>query len=76
MICRASYVLWDDPESIRPRPLDQNKNFQDIAAILGIDEFNENDKLGDCVRKIERFFSRSFFVGERLTGVPGCCVRL
>ena len=36
---------------IRPRPLDQNKNFRDIAAILGIDEFNENDKLEDCVRK-------------------------
>jgi F-type H+/Na+-transporting ATPase subunit beta len=51
-------------------------DLQDIAAILGIDEFNENDKLGDCVRKIEHFFSQPYFVAERLTDIPGCRVWL
>ena len=37
---------------IRPRPLDPNKDLQDITAILSIDEFNENDKLGRCVFSI------------------------
>jgi F0F1-type ATP synthase beta subunit len=30
------------------------------TSILGIDELNENDKLGDCVCKIERFFPTRF----------------
>jgi len=61
---------------IRPRPLDPNKNLQDANAILGIDELNENDKLRDCVRKIERCFFSHPFLAERLTGIPGCRMRL
>ena len=59
------------------RVLQRYKDLQDIIAILGIDELSEDDKLiVSRARKIERFFSRPFFVAERFTGIPGRYVPL
>ena len=50
---------------------------QDIIAILGFDELNEDDKLiVSRARKIERFFSQPMFVAEQFTGQPGRYVPL
>ncbi len=57
--------------------LQRYKDMQDIIAILGIDELSEDDKLlVSRARKIERFFSQPFVVGEQFTGVPGIYVPL
>lgn len=59
------------------RVLQRYKDLSDIIAILGIDELSEDDKvLVARARKMERFFSQPFFVGERFTGYPGRYVRL
>ena len=59
------------------RILQRYKDLQDIIAILGIDELNEDDKLVVFrARKIERFFSQPMFVAERFTGLPGRYVPL
>jgi len=56
--------------------LQKYKDLQDIIAILGVDELSEEDKLTVArARRIERFFSQPFFVGEVFTGVPGQFVR-
>jgi F-type H+-transporting ATPase subunit beta len=52
--------------------LQRYKDLQDIIAILGIDELSEEDKLTvGRARRIQRFMSQPFFVGEQFTGVPG-----
>ncbi len=52
--------------------LQRYKELQDIIAILGMDELSTEDKLAvDRARKIQRFFSQPFFVGEKFTGIPG-----
>lgn len=57
------------------RVLQRYKDLQDIIAILGIDELNEDDKLiVTRARKIERYFSQPFYVAERFTGIPGAYV--
>ncbi len=54
------------------RVLQRYKDLQDIIAILGFDELNEDDKLVvSRARKIERFFSQPMFVAEQFTGRPG-----
>ncbi len=54
------------------RIMQRYKDLQDIIAILGIDELSEDDKLiVSRARKVERFFSQPFFVGEVFTGLPG-----
>jgi len=59
------------------RVLQRYKDLQDIIAILGIDELNEDDKLiVSRARKIERFFSQPMFVAEQFTGIPGVYVPL
>jgi F-type H+-transporting ATPase subunit beta len=59
------------------RVLQRYKDLQDIIAILGIEELNEDDRLiVTRARKIERFFSQPMFVAERFTGVPGKYVPL
>jgi F-type H+/Na+-transporting ATPase subunit beta len=59
------------------RILQRYKDLQDIIAILGIDELNEDDKLiVSRARKIERFFSQPMFVAEQFTGIPGRYVPL
>ena len=52
--------------------LQRYKDLQDIIAILGVDELSEEDKLiVGRARRIERFLSQPFFVGEVFTGIPG-----
>lgn len=52
--------------------LERYKELQDIIAILGIDELSEEDKLiVSRARKIQRFLSQPFHVGEQFTGIPG-----
>jgi F-type H+-transporting ATPase subunit beta len=59
------------------RVLQRYKDLQDIIAILGFDELNEDDKLiVSRARKIERFFSQPMFVAEQFTGRPGAYVPL
>jgi F-type H+-transporting ATPase subunit beta len=57
--------------------LQRYKDLQDIIAILGIDELSEEDKLIVArARKIQKFLSQPFNVGEQFTGVPGKYVPL
>ncbi len=57
--------------------LQRYKDLQDIIAILGIDELSEDDKLTvQRARKIQRFLSQPFFVGEQFTGLKGKYVKL
>src|SRR5204863_1520569 len=52
--------------------LQRYKELQDIIAILGLDELSEEDKvLVSRARKIQRFLSQPFFVGEVFTGLKG-----
>ncbi|HUY06095.1 MAG TPA: F0F1 ATP synthase subunit beta [Acidimicrobiales bacterium] len=55
--------------------LQRNRELQDIIAILGLDELSEEDRLTvSRARKIQRFLSQPFFVGEVFTGLPGVYV--
>ena len=55
--------------------LQRYKELQDIIAILGLDELSEDDKVAvSRARKIQRFLSQPFFVGEVFTGLPGIFV--
>jgi F-type H+/Na+-transporting ATPase subunit beta len=55
--------------------LQRFNELQDIIAILGIDELSEDDKIVvSRARKIQRFLSQPFFVGEKFTGVKGVYV--
>ena len=52
--------------------LQRYKELQDIIAILGMDELSPEDKiLVARARKVQRFFSQPFFVGEKFTGIKG-----
>ena len=52
--------------------LQRYKDLQDIIAILGIDELSDEDKLAvSRARKLQRFLTQPFFVGETFTGRPG-----
>jgi F-type H+-transporting ATPase subunit beta len=55
--------------------LQRYKELQDIIAILGIDELSEEDKLTVArARKVQKFLSQPFFVGEVFTGLKGIFV--
>jgi F-type H+-transporting ATPase subunit beta len=55
--------------------LQRYKELQDIIAILGLDELSEEDKVTVTrARKIQRFLSQPFFVGEVFTGLKGIYV--
>lgn len=57
--------------------LQRYRELQDIIAILGLDELNEDDKvIVSRARKIERFLSQPFFIAEQFTGLKGCYVPL
>jgi F-type H+/Na+-transporting ATPase subunit beta len=57
------------------RVLQRYQELRDIIAILGMDELSEDDKqLVYRARKIQKFFSQSFFVAEVFTGNPGVYV--
>lgn len=52
--------------------LQRYKDLQDIIAILGVDELSPEDKLTVTrARKIQRFLTQPFFVGEAFTSIPG-----
>jgi F-type H+-transporting ATPase subunit beta len=55
--------------------LQRFKELQDIIAILGMDELSEEDKVTvSRARKVQRFLSQPFFVGEKFTGMKGIYV--
>ena len=57
------------------RVLQRYRDLQDIIAILGIDELSEEDKATVArARRLQRFASQPFFVGEVFTGRPGVYV--
>ncbi|WP_198546678.1 F0F1 ATP synthase subunit beta [Helicobacter pylori] len=57
--------------------LQKYKDLQDIIAILGLDELSQEDKkIVERARKIEKFLSQPFFVAEVFTGSPGKYVTL
>lgn len=52
--------------------LQRYKELQDIIAILGMEELSEEDKVTVArARKIQKFLSQPFYVGEQFTGTPG-----
>jgi F-type H+-transporting ATPase subunit beta len=54
------------------RVLQRYRDLQDIISILGIDELSEEDKSTVArARRLQRFMSQPFFVGEVFTGRPG-----
>ena len=59
------------------RVLQRYKDLQDVIAILGIEELSDEDQLTvSRARKIQRFLTQPFFVGEVFTGLPGKYVSL
>jgi F-type H+-transporting ATPase subunit beta len=59
------------------RILQRYKDLQDIIAILGMEELSEEDKQTVArARRIQRFLTQPFFVGEVFTGKPGKYVAL
>jgi len=57
--------------------LQRYKELQDIIAILGMDELSEEDKVTvNRARKIQKFLSQPFSVGEQFTGIKGKYVKL
>ena len=57
--------------------LQRYKELQDIIAILGLEELSDEDKLVvSRARKVQKFLSQPFFVGETFTGRPGKYVSL
>lgn len=59
------------------RILQRYKDLQDIIAILGMEELSDEDKLTvSRARKIQRFLTQPFFVGEAFTGIAGKYVSL
>jgi F-type H+-transporting ATPase subunit beta len=59
------------------RVLQRYKDLQDIIAILGMEELSDEDKQTVTrARKIQRFLTQPFFVGEVFTGVAGKYVKL
>jgi F-type H+-transporting ATPase subunit beta len=56
--------------------LQRYKELQDIIAILGLDELQEEDKLIVArARKVQKFLSQPFRVGEAFTGLQGKYVK-
>ncbi|MDQ1532996.1 MAG: F-type H+/Na+-transporting ATPase subunit beta [Actinomycetota bacterium] len=52
--------------------LQRYKELQDIIAILGLDELSEEDRITvSRARKVQKFLSQPFFVGEVFTGLKG-----
>lgn len=55
--------------------LQRYRELQDILAILGMDELDEQDRLTiQRARKIQRFLSQPMFMAEVFSGIPGVYV--
>ena len=62
---------YDAAQSVR-RVLQRYKDLQDVIAILGIEELSDEDQVTvGRARRIQRFLTQPFFVGEVFTGMPG-----
>lgn len=74
----APHIVGDRHYAIATRVqevLQRYKELQDIIAILGLDELSEEDRVTVTrARKIQRFLSQPFFVGEVFTGLKGIYV--
>lgn len=67
---------YDTAQGVK-KVLQRYKELQDIIAILGMEELSDEDKLTVTrARKIQRFMSQPFFVGETFTGREGKYVTL
>ena len=52
--------------------LQRYRDLQDIIAILGIEELSEDDKIAVArARRVQRFLTQPFFVGQTFTGMEG-----
>ena len=59
------------------RVLQRYRDLQDIIAILGIEELSDEDRTTvGRARRMQRFLTQPFFVGEVFTGFPGRYVQL
>ncbi|MBP5344136.1 MAG: F0F1 ATP synthase subunit beta [Alphaproteobacteria bacterium] len=59
------------------RILQSYKSLQDIIAILGVDELSDEDKkIVQRARRLQRFLTQPFVVGENFTGQKGVIVPL
>ena len=57
--------------------LQRFKDLQDVIAILGVEELSDEDKeIVSRARKIQRFLTQPFYVGEVFTGIPGKYVKV
>ena len=57
--------------------LQENKELQDIIAILGVDELSEEQKIVVArARRIEQFLSQNTYTAKQFTGVEGSTVPL
>ncbi len=57
--------------------LQENKDLQDIIAILGVDELSEEQKVVvSRARRIEQFLSQNTYTAKQFTGVEGSTVPL
>ncbi len=74
----APHIVGDRHYKVATRVqevLQRYKELQDIIAILGLDELSEEDRVTVTrARKIQRFLSQPFFVGEVFTGLKGIYV--
>jgi len=54
------------------RALQRYKDLQDVIAILGVEELSDEDRMIVArARRVQRFLTQPFFVGEVFTGIPG-----
>lgn len=68
IVGKEHYEVATEVKSI----LEKYKELQDIIAILGIDELSDEDKLVvKRARRVQRFLSQPFTVGEQFTGIKG-----
>jgi F-type H+/Na+-transporting ATPase subunit beta len=59
------------------RVLQRYRELSDVIAILGVDELSDDDRLIVArARKMQRFLSQPFYVGEVFTGLAGVDVAL
>lgn len=59
------------------RVLQEYKDLQDIIAILGMEELNDDQKQTVArARRLQRFFAQPFHVAEQFTGTKGVYIKL